>query len=278
MANQIEAEYSEFKKYFWASVILAIIAAIGTVIAIGSTGQSAQITTFTNDIESADGSFEQRNQFMDAKSIVSGTGAYKYKLEAKMSDGTVLKYSESIDMTVVTEVKGRPVSNRYDVQIYNDATGYKHKMEARKIDGPFTGKAEFVSTETSIDSMIFMEGNATFKGYLVNQSTGMHPVSESETYAICYNAIRQYLNSTTTAKIKNQQGWLNFCNEWNGLSPIAREGTWIIPEGYYLNDELLLKEIPEGYYLSDSGRILPLDPVPDELPSNDEESEEEESE
>jgi hypothetical protein len=103
-------------------------------------------------------------------------------------------------------------------------------------------------------------------------------VSESETYAIGYNTIRQYLNSTTTTKIKNQQGWLNFCNEWNGLSPVAREGTWIIPEGYYLNDELLLKEIPEGYYLSDSGRILPLDPVPDELPSNDEESEEEESE
>lgn len=276
MTNPVEAEYSEFKKYFYASVILAILALIGALIAIGSTGQSSQITTFQNEITSADGSFEQRTQFGGAKSIVSGSGAYSYTLTAKMTDGTVLNFDESIEMTVVTEVRGRPVSNRYEVGIYNDATGYKHKLVARKVDGPFTGKADFISTETSIDSLIFMEGDATYKGVVVNQSTGKHPQSESETYAIGYNTIRQYLNSTTTDKIKNQQGWLNWCNEWNGLTPVAREGMWILPDGYYY-DGMSLKPIPEGYFLSDSGRILPLEEIPDPLPPEEEETPESEN-
>lgn len=237
MENNIAEDYSEFQKYFYASCILALIAFICALIAIGSSGYGNE---FINSVV-GNGSFEQRTNIGGASSIVSATGAYVYALTATWNDGTPLKFVETVDMNVDTEVKGRFVSNTYRVGIYNDETGYKHRMEARKISGPFTGRADFLSSETSLESILFMEGNASFEGELINTTTGRHPTTESETFAVGYNTIRQAFNAN--ASIVNVDAWLAFCNAWNGLPPSP--------------DTMGLKIIPKGYEMMEDGNFVP---------------------
>lgn len=232
--------YSEkaFRVVFYGCLVMMAFCLACAILSVSLSNQGYG-STFINKI-SGTGAFEQRTNMGGATDIASGVGTYSYSLTATWDDGTPLKFSSALNMKAVGESVGRLVSNVYSVLVYSDATGYKHAIEARKISGNFTGKADFVKSETSLDSMIFVEGNATFRGSLVNSMTGRHPTTESDTYAVGMQVIEQYFN--TTAEIKNEEGWLEFCADWNGLSPAPPEGIYIVPDGYVLVGGKLVRQ------------------------------------
>jgi hypothetical protein len=209
--------------------------------------QPGTSNVFTNDI-TVNGSFEQRTAVGGASDIVAGVGLVHYSLMATWADGTPLSFKSEVMMDVVKEVKNRLVSNRYAVAVYSSGTGYKHKMEARKISGEFTGSAAFVTADTSVDSLILMDGNATFKGSLINSSTGRHPTTESETYAVGIASIKQYLN--ISVPLKTPDDWLGFCAAWNGLSPQYDPMGLMIPS---MAEQTGYKLLPDGYAQNSTG-------------------------
>lgn len=110
--------------------------------------------------------------------------------------------------------------NKYEVRSYG--AGYKHEYVATKITGSFSGSASSdviklgVGTE-SHDSLIIMDGNATFRGKIVTQDNIGRPVTVADYREIGWMTIRSYLSiNQTPAK---PDDWLAFCNEVNTTLP-----------------------------------------------------------
>ena len=110
--------------------------------------------------------------------------------------------------------------NKYEVRSYG--AGYKHEYTATKITGSFSGSASSnvvkleVGTEMH-DSLILMDGNATFRGRVVTSDKFGRPVTEADYREIGYMVIRSYLN---ISKIPEKpEDWLAFCDEVNDTLP-----------------------------------------------------------
>lgn len=121
--------------------------------------------------------------------------------------------------------------------------GYKHVYQATKISGGFSGFGESTVTvdtgDESLDSLVLMDGNATFRGRVINGQTGK-PVSEAEMDAVGQLVIRSYLN--ITEKPKTPEDWLEFCV---GLDDDTPNGLLIVPAGYHVEGGKILKEMPD---------------------------------
>lgn len=140
-------------------------------------------------------------------------------------DGTEQKFSSSF---TVYGVKGG-YKNQYEVRSYG--AGYKHTYLATKINGSFSGSGDITNSvvlETgadSIDSLVLMDGNATFRGRIINGQTG-RPVTESEMDAVGELVIRSYLNITDIPD--TPEDWLEFCKTLEDRLP---SGLMIKSEG-----------------------------------------------
>jgi hypothetical protein len=121
--------------------------------------------------------------------------------------------------------------------------GYKHTYRATKITGDFSGSGESsVTMQTgtpSLDSLILMDGNATFQGRIINGQSGK-PVNEAELEALGKFVIRSYLN--ITEKPKTPEDWLSFCA---GLDDDTPNGLLIVPAGYHVDGGKILENSTE---------------------------------
>lgn len=126
-----------------------------------------------------------------------------------------------------------------------------------KINGSFSGSA--ISTITVGD-----DGTVSFD--LVTEATGEDISFHATFYDIASNGkptsgerlsgvgnwtIWRHINKT---EITTSEDWLKFCIELNRdmiLDSTVPDGVYIIPEGYYLNDDQQLVKVPEGYTLVD---------------------------
>jgi len=108
--------------------------------------------------------------------------------------------------------------------------GYKHTYRATKITGDFSGSDEsFITMETgtqSLDSLILMDGNATFHGRIINGQTG-RPVNEAEMDAVGKFVIRSYLN--VTEKPRTYEDWLQLCNTFSDALPASVGSVRLVP-------------------------------------------------
>jgi hypothetical protein len=144
-------------------------------------------------------------------------------------------------------VSGAGGSYRDQYVVKASGAGYKHTYQATKITGDFSGSGESsVTMQTgtqSLDSLILMDGNATFQGRIINGQTGK-PVTEAEMDAVGQFVIRSYLN--ITEKPDTVAGWLDFCSDLDRdmiLDKTIKTGVYIAPAGYELdeNDRLVPK-------------------------------------
>lgn len=143
---------------------------------------------------SSDEAVADRASTKDANSIA-------YESTKKWGNGP-----QTLDTSfVVTGSKG---GYQDTYMVTSKAAGYGHTYEARKIKGDFSGSGNLITTETTLDSLILMDGNATFRGRVINGQTG-RPVTESEMDAVGKMVIRSYLN--VSKPINTTEGWLDFC-------------------------------------------------------------------
>lgn len=242
-----------------AGILLIILVII--MFLLGS--QYGHSNIFTNSIIGT-GSMEERDnfggKFTDVASV--NNGIVNYKFETTWEDGTTeMHYTSSYTVEALKSIKGQPFSNKYSIGVYS--AGYKHRLEATDITGNFTGSANVVTTDVSIDSLIIMDnkvnggGNATFSGSVINTNSGNHPVTESETLAIGQFAINQYLNVSVPQKVAEDP--LSFCITLDKdmiLDKSVPDGVYVVPVGYTINKDGKLVKIPEGYTVLANGTLV----------------------
>ncbi|MDD1761471.1 MAG: hypothetical protein LUQ59_04500 [Methanothrix sp.] len=140
-------------------------------------------------------------------------------------------------------VSGAGGSYRDQYVVKASGAGYKHTYRATKIRGDFSGSGESsVTMQTGtqgLDSLILMDGNATFQGRIINGQTG-RPVAEAEMDAVGQFVIRSYLN--VTEKPETPEDWLGFCA---GLDDDTPNGLLIVPAGYRVEGGRILKNSTE---------------------------------
>lgn len=201
---------SDFKKYFYACLILAIFCFIGALLAIGSSAYGniiEQSIMGTGDLYTRHDS----THASDLASAVNSTVVYQSKREWDVP-GAAETFSTSFIVSGA-QAKGG-YRNQYVVK--SSGAGYKHVYRATAISGDFAGSGE-VSLTTggdgaeSLDSLVLMDsrsGNATFQGRIYNSQSG-RPVTTEESDAVGKFLIRSYLN--VSQPIKTPENWLDFC-------------------------------------------------------------------
>ena len=147
---------------------------------------------------------------------------------------TARNWENDSEQTFTTSfiVSGAGGSYQDQYVVKASGAGYKHTYQATKITGDFSGSGESsVTMQTgtqSLDSLILMDGNATFQGRIINGLTG-RPVNEAEMDAVGQFVIRSYLN--ITEKPETLDEWLNFCSGLDQdmiLDPATR-GIYVAP-------------------------------------------------
>lgn len=126
-----------------------------------------------------------------------------------------------------------------------------------KINGSFTGSA--ISTITvgddgtvSFDLVTEVTGeDISFHAAFYDIAGDGKPTSGERLSGVGNWTIWRHINKT---EIKTSEDWLKFCIELNRdmiLDSTVPNGTYLIPEGYYLNEDKQLVKIPEGYTVVD---------------------------
>jgi len=208
ISNETFLTPPDFRKYFYASLILAVFCLVGALIAVSSSGSGNLFEETISGQGTVDhGTYSKHGS--DRALAEDAEVVYQMKREWGGEDQTFLT------SFTVTGARGG-YKNQYVVKA--SGADYKHTYQATQITGNFTGSgASVVTVETgieSIDSLVLMDGNATFRGRIINGQTGK-PVTESETDAVGQFFIRSYLNISKPPK--TVEDWLAFCSELDDL-------------------------------------------------------------
>ena len=223
------------KQVFLLMVAACVIAGGLMVIVLGMFGCANVIeeTVFgsgTMDHSSYSEHASDRAMTKDAESVA-------YKMARKWEDAGNQTFSTSF----LVSGAGGSYQDQYIVKA--SGAGYKHTYQATKITGDFSGSGEStvtVDTGTeSLDSLVLMDGNATFRGRVINGQTGK-PANEAELEAVGKFVIRSYLN--ITEKPETPEDWLGFCA---GLDDDTPNGLLIVPAGYRVEGGRILKNSTE---------------------------------
>jgi len=213
----------DFKKYFYASLFLAIICLILAIVAIGESGQA-------NVIEQSiagQGSLYTRHDSQEASDLaVAQNASVIYQAARKW--GTDVATQTFTSSYIVSGARGG-YQNQYLVK--SSGAGYKHSYQATRITGDFSGSSEVSLTigeggAESLDSLTLMDGNATFRGRIYSTEEG-RPLTAEEMDAVGKLMIRSYLN--ITQPIKTPEDWLGFCASFSDSLPASVGPVKLVP-------------------------------------------------
>lgn len=233
---------SDFKKYFYACLILAVLCFVGALLAISTSGYGNIIEhsiVGTGDLYTRHDS----QSASDLASVANSTVVYEAKREWE-GTSTAQTFSSSFI------VSGASAKGGYRNQnvVKSSGAGYKHVYRATAITGEFSGRGEVSLTlgedgAESLDSLILMDsrqGNATFQGRIYSSENGK-PVTAEESDAVGRFMIRSYLN--ITEPITTPAGWLDFCASLDNLiDPKIAKNVYVAPPGYVLDETGNLKK------------------------------------
>lgn len=188
--------------------LLSFIISVGFMLGAERLGAS----NVWEDSVTGEGAIDHRSYTADNSvhdvAMVENGSAISYWNKRTWAEGTAQSFESSFMVTAGPS----PSKYRNQYRVTVKSAGYTHHYEANKIMGDFTGSANFVTAETTLDSLIIMDGNATFKARMVN-GQGKHPVTEKEVDDVGRLILRQYLNISNPEK--QPEDWLAFCNEYN---------------------------------------------------------------
>jgi hypothetical protein len=223
----------EFKKYFYASLFLAIICLILAIVAIGESGQANSLDTSLSGTGTAD--LRHDNDRSSDRAMAEGAAImYEYSRKWGVKDEPEIATSSFIVSSG---------SGGYKTQYAVKGSGAGHKVDYRatKISGDASFASEITLTGNeaggeNFDSVIefdVLSGNATIRGRVYNQTAG-RPATTEELDAVGKYLLQTHLNVSTTPITPT--GWLDFCAGLNRLiDPSIAPGVYIAPEGYELD-------------------------------------------
>jgi hypothetical protein len=219
------SDYRTLRLFVASFIISAVIVVSGLMVA-GHFGYANQVS----EVITGHGTLDARSYSAHSSDTAMAQAAnimYQYQRD----------WADSVDqkqvMTSSFIVSGARGGYRNQYVVTDSGAGYKHFYQATKITGEFSGSmASTVAVVTglqSLDSLVLMDGNATFSGRVINGTSG-RPVDEKTLDAMGQFMIRSYVNITQPAV--TPEDWLGFCSSINTDAP---EGLLVVPAGSYFN-------------------------------------------
>lgn len=173
------------------------------------------------------------------------------KIIARTKNSAGVLYSEETDYGVINAdgASGRTVNVSMDVagakgSVYDyfdvevTGGGYKRTLSAQKYTDNFSVVTTNVILQTGvpeINSFVAFDGNATFKGRIINGWTG-RPATESEMLLIANATFEDYFIMSMPKEVVTESDWLAFCEE-SRLAAIAEEGGfYVLPAGWDIDE------------------------------------------
>lgn len=234
----------DFRKYFYASLFLAVLCLIGAIIAIGTAAHGNILETSiagTGDMDVRHDNPESADRAM----MENATGSY----EAKRAWGPGSDTTAFSTSFILTNAKGG-YKNQYSVK----GSGSAHKVvyKATQISGDFSGQGDITVTGTpspgqNFDSLVQMDsrsGKAIFSGRVYNSKAG-RPATIGELDLVGKFLLSEHLNVSTGQPENNDP--LAFCYQLDKDMILSKdgalEGLYVAPVGYKLNENgKLVKE------------------------------------
>jgi hypothetical protein len=210
----------DIRKYFYASCFLAIFCLVLAIIAIGESGMGNLI----EEKFAGQGQFDHASYSEHASDRAMSTGSMSYEMKRDWQNESDQTFSTSF----IVSGAGGSYKDQYVVKA--SGAGYKHEYSATKISGDFSGSGKStISMETgvqSLNSLVLMDGNATFRGRIINGQTG-RPLTETEMDAVGEYVLRSYLN--ISEPIKTPEDWLGFCASFSDSLPASIGPAKLVP-------------------------------------------------
>jgi hypothetical protein len=227
----------DFKKYFYASLFLAIICLILAIVAIGESGQANSATLSISGI----GDLYVRNDMEHFGDLAGGNGQHKYK--SKMTWGLTdwgISRADAMESEYYLNASYADWANEY--RIMGSGAGHKVNFVASKISGQaeFANEIKFSFDEAgteSFDSTIHFDtrdGSSNITAKVWNSTAG-RPATMTEIITAGKFLIDYNLN-ISKPKI-TPENWLGTCETLDRdmiLDKTAR-GLYIMPDGYVLD-------------------------------------------
>lgn len=235
------------------------------------------VGTLTLGLLVVTGNFGNASQFIQ-EAIYKGSGTLDVEILGEDQNARAAAHnSKNIDIQykVTSDTNSYGESNKYmkvDYSVDGDGTRwtkFHYQSEAagagdmadfNSINGSF--EASVTSTisvsdtgDVSFDSVVSAEeGNYMFRAKFYNIEDGaIRPTSGETVIGYGNFSIWRHINKT---QIKTSNDWLQFCIDLNRdmiLDESVPSGTYLVPDGYYVDEKGILYKIPEGYkYINDS--------------------------
>lgn len=227
----------DIRKYFYTSCFLALVCLLAIIYLAGISGWGNVYVQ--NDILAKDVITSDIRTYSGAASEVAlAKGATSLEYHSTRDWGVQPGGESGQTLTSSYVISGASGGYQNQYVVKTSGSGYKHTYQATKIRGDFVGSSNSVVLETgvpSVDSLILMDGNATFRGRIISGWTG-RPITEFESDVAANATIRSYLNLSMPQTTATEEDWLGFC-EKSRLAAIAEDGGfYILPAGYDLDE------------------------------------------
>ncbi len=221
-----DEEDKVFTKRFMAAFLAFTIVLTGVSLIFAHFGLANHIyqsITGSGSIDFSTGSSKSMTSdraLADNAKYVSYTSTRKWG-EDLDGDGVEEEVLES-EYVITVGDPGSPYRNQYKVKAKSAL--HSHEYTATQITGNFTGSANFVTTKTTQSSLILMDsrnGSATFRGRIINGTTG-RPVTEAEADAVGKFFVESYLEISLKAPAPYDP--LGLCKEIEDGLPDSLKG------------------------------------------------------
>lgn len=245
----------DLKKYFWASLFLAIICLAGAVLAVMSSGDADIFKTTVG----GHGDLYVREQFVETSSMAQAmVDNAEARYVSLVEVGEIAKFSNSF------RVHGAQVSGGFKNQYFirGAGEGNTFKYMATAIVGDFFGGSELILRGAAhqdqagnvLESRITLDssgGKSIFDIDVINVSTG-RPVTAFELNSVGNWTFQQYLALNMSEQEKFSEE--DFCESLDRILPRDFSGYYIAPHGKKLttNADLVDHDVDEANITEES--------------------------
>lgn len=229
---------ADFKKYFYASLILALICLFGALLAIGSSASGNSLVSSVIGM----GDVQIRHDFEDIADYASAKNS-----TISYSVGILWGVASAQTIDSNYHISARYADRKNAYRITGNGADHSIKYTAEKISGEadFANKITYDITESGneqFDSVIKFDtrdGNATISGRIYNSVEG-RPATLEEANLVGQFLIEEHLNVSRPAITPDN--WLGFCDSINSdmiLDKNIPDGIYLLPENTSMYDYIL---------------------------------------
>jgi hypothetical protein len=246
----------DLKKYFWASLFLAIICLAGAVLAVMSSGDASMLRTDVRGF----GDIDIREQVFEGAPRVAAMGSGASILYASAVEwGEIVVFRNSFEIFGAPAITKKWLGHRNQYVIQGTGGGNAMEYRATAVEGDFVGEADLIlrgegypdkdgnilEARIKLDSS---QGKSVLDLMVINRTTGK-PATAFELKGVGNFTFQQYLllNISQREALTEE----DFCESLDRILPRDFSGVYIAPHGKKLT--------PDADLVADDATVEPVE-------------------